>query len=113
MELSQSNQGSVAADDDHHFRREDRVLRWQRIASHLAGHPHDLSIALENIERWMKLGRVHPGPLGEWRGRIFAAQQSAAAFQAFVEFLAAPNHDTERIKSCAPFVGLSCLNESK
>ena len=39
---------SIPTTDDHHFRREDRVLRWQRIAGHIAEHPTDLSIALEN-----------------------------------------------------------------
>jgi hypothetical protein len=96
--------------DDHHFRREDRVLRWQRIASHIAVHPADLSIALENIDRWLALGRVHPAPLLEWRDRIHAAQDSQEGLHVLVAFLAAPNHDSERIKSCSPFAGLPCLN---
>jgi hypothetical protein len=101
---------SISATDDHHFRREDRVLRWHRIAGHIAAHPADLSIALDNIDRWLALGRVHPAPLLEWRDRIHAAQNSPEAFQDLVAFLAAPNHDSERIKSCSPFAGLSYLN---
>jgi hypothetical protein len=92
---------------DHHFRREDRTLRWQRIAAHIADHPADLSIALGNIDRWLALGRVHPAPLLEWRKRIHAAQHSPAAFRDLTHFLAAPNHDAEPLKSCSPFVGLS------
>jgi hypothetical protein len=99
--------------DDHHFRREDRALRWQRIAAHIAVHPADLSIALDNIDRWLALGRVHPAPLLEWRDRIHAAQNAPHAFQDFLTFLAAPNHDSERIKSCSPFAGLPCLIEPK
>ncbi|MGL4399093.1 MAG: hypothetical protein ACRCXD_04445 [Luteolibacter sp.] len=99
--------------DDHHFRREDRVVRWQRITAHIAEHPADLSIALENIERWLALGRVHPAPLLEWRERIHAAQNSPQGFQDFLTYLAAPNHDSEQIKSCSPFAGLSCLDPTK
>ncbi len=92
--------------DDHHFRREDRTLHWQRIAAHIEAHPSDLRIALENIERWLKLGRVHPAPIYDWRARILAAQKSEESFGELIQFLAAPNHDSERIKSCSPFVGL-------
>lgn len=95
------------ASDDHHFQREDRSLRWQRIAGQIAANPGDLHIALENIERWLKLGRVHPAPLLEWRERIQAAQTSEGAFKELLTFLGAPNHDTETLKSCSPFVGLT------
>ena len=93
--------------DDHHFRREDRALRWQRIASHIAMHPEDLAIALANCDRWLALGRVHPAPLREWQRLIRAAQSSPAALEEFVRFLAAPNHDSQQLKSCSPFAGLS------
>lgn len=93
--------------DDHHFRRENRTLRWQRIARHINDHPAELTITLENIDRWLALGRVHPAPLLEWRQRIHAAQNSPAAFRDLIEFLATPNHDAEPLKSCSPFVGLS------
>ena len=92
--------------DDHHFRREDRTVHWQRIATHLATHPAGLLIALENIDRWLALGRVHPAPLIEWRERIHAAQSSPTVFHEFIEWLAEPNHDAEPLKSCSPLVGL-------
>jgi hypothetical protein len=91
---------------DHHLFREDRETLWRRIASHIAAHPEDLSIALENLDRWEAHGRLHPGPLHEWRRRIHEAKESADAMDAFVEFLAEPNHDAEPLKSCSPFVGL-------
>ena len=93
--------------DDHHFRREDRTLRWRRIAAHIHDHPDELAIALANIDRWLKLGRVHPAPLLAWRKRILAAQESPTAFRELTDFLATPNHDAEPLKSCSPFVGLS------
>lgn len=97
--------------EDHHFRREDRTLRWRRIAGHVSRHPEDLEIALENIERWLALGRVHPGPLIEWRGRIHAARFSERGLEELVAFLREPNHDSEPIKSCSPFVGFPPRNE--
>ncbi len=93
--------------NDHHFRREDRAERWVRIAAHLGLHPEELEIALENLARWEALGRVHPGPIRDWRARILAARKSPEAMRAFLDFLAAPNHDSEQIKSCSPFVGLT------
>ena len=92
--------------DDHHFRRGDRSPHWRRIADHLSDHPADLSIALENIQRWLALGRVHPVPLIEWRERIEKARHSDDAFRDLIDFLAAPNHDAEPLKSCSPFAGL-------
>lgn len=92
--------------EDHHFRRDDRVLVWRRLARHIEFHPDDLVIALENLDRWQALGRVHPGPIHEWRRRIIAAQTSAEGMQALIDFMVRPNHDSEPIKSCSPFVGL-------
>ena len=92
---------------DHHFLRENREVMWRRIASHIDAHPEDLAIALENLDRWELLGRVHPGPIHEWRERILAARESREHMRALIDFLAAPNHDSEPIKSCSPFVGLS------
>ena len=93
-------------ENDHHFNREDRTLWWQRIAGHITGHPADLSIVLENLDRWEALGRVHLGPIHEWRRRILAAQATPQGMSDLLQFLATPNHDSEAIKSCSPFVGL-------
>lgn len=92
---------------DHHFRQVDRARQWQEIARHLAEHLEDLEIALANIERWLRLGRVHPAPILDWRQRILAARRSPGAMRGFLDFLAAPNHDAEPIKSCSPFVGMN------
>jgi hypothetical protein len=106
-------EGSRFAADDHHFLREDRTLLWRRISAHLTEHPEDLRIPLENIERWIKSGRLHPAPLIDWRERILAARESPVAFDKFIAFLAEPNHDSERIKSCSPFVGLPLHTPAK
>ncbi len=95
-----------APNDDHHFLREDRAARWQRIAGSVRGNPRNLDIALGNIDRWLTLGRAHPAPLLDWRVRIFYASKSPEAFAEFIVFLAAPNHDSFPLKSCSPFVGL-------
>ena len=96
----------LMSSDDHHFGREDRGVRWRRIAARLREHPEDLAIAEENIARWLAAGRVHPAPLIEWRARIAKAHSSPEAWAGFLDFLAAENHDAEPIKSCSPFAGL-------
>ena len=97
--------------DDHHFRREDRAVRWRRIASHIAKHPEDLAILLANCDRRFSFRHVHPAPLLERQRLIHAAQSSPEALHDFVLFLAAPDHDAQPLKSCSPFVGLP-LGES-
>ncbi|MEX2580368.1 MAG: hypothetical protein WD342_15020 [Verrucomicrobiales bacterium] len=93
--------------NDHHFRREDRAAHWRRVADHVSAQPDEaFSLALGNLERWERWGRVHPEPLREWRDRIEAARKSPAALDEFVAWLALPNHDAEPLKSCSPFAGL-------
>lgn len=92
--------------NDHHFEREDRAVRWRRIAAQIEANPEDLAIALENLDRWEKLGRVHPGPIREWRRRIVDARASGQGMRTLLDFLAGENHDSEPLKSCSPFVGL-------
>jgi hypothetical protein len=99
--------------DDHHFLREDRTTRWQRIAQLVSDNPKNLDIALENIECWLELGRVHPAPILDWKQRIQKAQQSPEAFSKFIDFLVEPNHDSFPIKSCSPFVGLVSASENR
>jgi hypothetical protein len=66
---------------DHHAFQEDRATRWRRIARHVSAHPEGLDIALENIARWLALGRVHPAPLPDWKKKIEAAQGLARRLQ--------------------------------
>jgi hypothetical protein len=82
---------------DHHFRREDREVMWRRIARHIDAHPGDLAIALDNLDRWESLGRVHPGPIHEWRGRILAARESREHLRALIDFLEIPIELTPRL----------------
>jgi hypothetical protein len=91
---------------DHHYQREDRAERWRRIAAGLESHPEWLTIALDNLARWERWGRVHPGPILEWRRLIQAAQHEPSRFAQLLDFLRAENHDQEPLKSCSPFVGL-------
>jgi hypothetical protein len=94
------------SETDYHMFREDRAVKWRRIAGHVERYPEDLDIALENLVRWEALGRVHPGPIHDWRARILAARTSPERMREFIHFLAEPNHDAQPIKSCSPFVGL-------
>lgn len=106
-DLTPQVQIPTVSTDDHHFRREDRAQLWRRLAKHIEAHPEDLDVALENLDRWQTLGRLHPGPIREWQRRIHAAQASESGMRALIEFMAEPNHDSEPIKSCSPFAGLA------
>ena len=105
--MIQGQDGSMnPVQDDHHFLREDRAIRWRRIAQSVRENPENLDIALGTISRWLARGRVHPAPLLDWERRIHDARKSPEAMDDFIGFLAAPNHDSFPIKSCSPFVGL-------
>lgn len=93
--------------DDFHLYRTDRLQIWQATAAHIKKHPETLAIPLSNISRWLAKGRLHPGPLLEWRQRIRLAQSSAEELDQLVAYLAENNFDSEPLKSCSPFVGMA------
>lgn len=84
---------------------------WNAIADRIERDPTCLSVPLNNIERWLKRGRVRESPLIEWRRRIVSAQGGAAEFDELINFLRAENHDSEPLKSCSPFVGILSREE--
>lgn len=92
---------------DPHLFREPPRQRIARVAACIEAAPEAcFAIALENLERWQKHGRLHPGPLIEWRQRIHEAQSSAQALLAFLQFLRSSDPDECLLLSCSPFVGL-------
>lgn len=100
----------VSLQDPHLFRPDRRRL-WNRIALKLEGSRDSLHLPLENIERWLQHGRLHPAPLLEWRDRLTKAQASDEAWFELLNFLKADNCDEESLKSCSPFVGLLSSEE--
>jgi hypothetical protein len=91
---------------DPHLFRPDRRQLWNQIALKLEGSRDSLQLPLENIERWLQHGRLHPAPLLEWRDWLLKAQVSDEAWADLLNFLRADNCDEEPLKSCSPFVGL-------
>jgi hypothetical protein len=100
----------VTLQDPHLFRPDRRQL-WNQIALKLEGSRGSIQLPLENIERWLQRGRLHPGPLLEWRDRLIKAQISDEAWADFLDFLRADNCDAQPLKSCSPFVGLLSREE--
>ena len=95
----------VSLQDPHLF-RPDRSRLWNQIANKLESSRESIELPLANIERWLKQGRLHNGPLLDWRDRLTKAQISDEAFNSLIAYLRADNCDAERLKSCSPFVGL-------
>jgi len=91
---------------DPHLFRPDRRQLWNQIANKLESSRESIELPLANIERWLKHGRLHNGPLLDWRDRLTQAQISDEAFNSLIAYLRADNCDAERLKSCSPFVGL-------
>lgn len=59
-----------------HFPPRDHASRWRALADCLRADPAGFDIALENIDRWERLGRTHPAALQAWRGKIHEARSS-------------------------------------
>jgi hypothetical protein len=93
--------------NDFHLYRKARPLHWREITARLREQPESLAVPLANIERWLAKGRLHPAPLIEWRRRILLAKSSPAEFASLLDYLEADNEDSEPLKSCSPFVGMS------
>ena len=91
---------------DPHLFRPNRKLLWQTLAQRVRTDPACLEVPLANIERWLAQGRLQAAPLLEWRKRLEGARCSAAALVALTDWMEAPNHDSEPLKSCSPFPGL-------
>ncbi len=96
----------MSASDFHCF-RSDPLTRWRSIAKVLAEQPEAWGWAQANIERWLSQGRLHPGPLLEWRERLLQASQEQAKRDALLETLRHPPADAhqDQLRSCSPFVG--------
>lgn len=96
---------------DPHLFRPSRERLWQALAQRVKADPRCLELPLANTERWLGQGRLQAAPLLEWRRRLEGAKRSMPELMALTEWMAAPNHDSEPLKSCSPFVGL--LSETK
>ncbi len=84
---------------------------WNAIADRIQSDPDCLSLALDNIDRWLKSGRLHPAPLREWREMINEALSNTQKMILFLQYLREDNHDSEQLKSCSPFPGLLAKEE--
>ena len=93
-------------DTDFHFQRSDVPTHWRQIADRVESDPLLLQLAMDNIQRWLARGRLHPAPLLEWQRRIREAQSSTGGMTQLLNFLRADNADAEPIKSCSPFPGV-------
>jgi hypothetical protein len=92
--------------EDPHLFRPSRERLWQALARRVRRDPSCLELPLANIERWLLRGRLQAAPLLEWRRRLEGARRSEAELAALTDWMEAPNHDSEPLKSCSPFPGL-------
>jgi len=96
---------------DPHLFRPDRSRLWNAFADRIEADPARLSLPLDNIERWLNLGRIQASPLLEWRRRLLLAQAEPESLASLIQWMRADNHDSEPLKSCSPFPGLLTQKE--
>jgi hypothetical protein len=92
---------------DFHYFRSEPLVRWRGIAAVLETQPEAWEWALENIQRWLAQGRLHPAPLLEWREWLLEGRKEQAKRAALLEALRYPpaNAHEDQLRSCSPFVG--------
>ena len=86
--------------------------KWLFLADKLERQPDLLIIALENIERWIKGGRLaDTRKLDEWRQIIEAARADMQGMVALLELLRRDGEEVRLLKSCSPFAGVLTREE--
>ena len=86
--------------------------KWLFLADKLERQPDLLIIALENIERWIKGGRLaDTRKLDEWRQIIEAARADRQGMEALLELLRRDGEEVRLLKSCSPFAGVLTREE--
>ena len=86
--------------------------KWLFLADKLERQPDLLIIALENIERWIKGGRLgDTRKLDEWRQIIEAARADRQGMVALLELLRRDGEEVRLLKSCSPFAGVLTREE--
>ena len=86
--------------------------RWLFLADKLERQPDLLGIALENIERWIKGGRLaDTRKLDEWRQLIEAARTDGQGMAVLLDLLRNDAEEVRPLKSCSPFAGVLTREE--
>jgi len=86
--------------------------KWLFLADKLERQPDLLIIALENIERWIKGGRLaDTRKLDEWRQIIEAARADRQGMEALLQLLREESEEVRLLKSCSPFAGVLTREE--
>ena len=86
--------------------------RWLFLADKLEHQPDLLAVALENIARWIKGGRLaDTRMLEQWRQIIEAARADRQGMEALLELLRDDTEQSRSLKSCSPFAGVLTREE--
>ena len=71
-----------------------------------------LGIALENIESWIKGGRLGDTQmLEQWKQIIEAARADRQGMEALLQLLREESEEVRSLKSCSPFAGVLTREE--
>ena len=86
--------------------------KWLFLADKLERQPDLLGIALENIESWIKGGRlVDTQMLEQWKQIIEAARADRQGMEALLQLLREESEEVRSLKSCSPFAGVLTREE--
>ena len=86
--------------------------KWLFLADKLERQPDLLGIALENIESWIKGGRLGDTQmLEQWKQIIEAARADRQGMEALLELLRRDGEEVRLLKSCSPFAGVLTREE--
>lgn len=79
---------------------------WQLVADKLRQDPALLSIAEQNINRWLAEGHSAPHRLLEWQELMQAARRQAEGFEKLLCVLRSEDPGCERLRDFDPFAGI-------
>src|SRR5512139_1873645 len=83
----------------HHQIEERSSLLHRTVARRIRGNPGLLTIARDNLRRWMAQGSRHPY-WTEWQILLDGPLEDLLAF------MVSPSEDARRLRQCSPFAGI-------
>lgn len=115
MKSEVSNQNAEAPSDNESRERneEGRPGYWELVAEKLRRKPELLSVAEENIDRWLAEDHSAPQRLLQWRALVQAARADEEGLSKLLWVLGSSDPHSARLRDFDPFAGILTREERR
>jgi hypothetical protein len=115
MKSEVSNQNAETLSDNECRGRndEERPGYWELVAEKLQRTPESLSVAEENIDRWLAEDHSAPQRLLQWKALVQAARVEGEGFARLLRVLGSSDPESARLRDFDPFAGILTREERR